>query len=808
MVAGSSTQYGGITPLLGLGTVTEIIESLPPIVDTVDERVSTQLKSLLPDFVTSDHATFASFVQAYFEWMEQEGNPRYATVKHLSNRDIDTTASTFIANFSSEYLHGFPAEFSTAVNEKAAIKNIGDLYRSKGGEKAILLLFRLLYNETVTLIRPGERLLGVSSAFWEDPMIIFISRTHGISLAQDAVGRTLFQTSDGLPTGEVSTSAFIRDGRFFTYKFMDVAEYKLNSVQGTFAPNKPVFYTSGSTSYKETPFPMVGAIGVTSGGTGYSILDKIIVKDTTNNANIAEAIVSNVDRKGAITSVKISKRYPNYIEGNTLDFDFITGSTSDVTPGGTGATLEIEGTVAGFKSGRYTSSKDVLGGADKIQDNHYYQRYSYSVRTTKGIEDYRESLKQTAHPSGYQVFADTILGASGDGFTSARGATLAANKLFFEDYRGINRVVSRYGHTQAFESPMIGHYLPYTFEEFTDYRGYVTGPTSGVDPTGHFVDLFPFGYNGVTGDLAGDFVVGGRTAHIPQASTAAGGPTAKLPLGVSDGTPDGITVGYGITESGHQLLDQIVWYNTNTIGGPGASATTGDSLALAVYPHPAGRCANSFGKDRYGDDGHAMWTVYSSYTHFAEGLTMDFQEKEKIRQPVCRVFIDSITGDTDMLDGDLVIQELPGRPEAIGRLAFDFSNMDDAAIANQTKVINTSNFGVTKGTARKPEKTPDSNLGFVGSMENAFLDIKMISGRFSSVIGAGETAPYPIVSVTGGGTLSVIAKPYSVSGPHINMLEGISLDAKPEWRFLPIWDFLNNMPFADTSTIKSNYTSD
>ena len=40
------------------------------------------------------------------------------------------------------------------------------------------------------------------------------------------------------------------------------------------------------------------------------------------------------------------------------------------------------------------------------------------------------------------------------------------------------------------------------------------------------------------------------------------------------------------------------------------------------------------------------------------------------------------------------------------------------------------------------------------------------------------------------------------------MLEGVSLDAQPEWRFLPIWDFLNNMPFADTSVNKSNYTSD
>ena len=198
MVSGSSTQYGGITPLLGLGTVTDIIESLPTIVDSVDDRVSTQLKSLLPDFITSDHPTFSAFVQAYFEWMEQDGNPRYATVQHLSNRDIDETASSFIEHFSSEYLHGFPVDFNSAVNEKAAIKRIGDLYRAKGGEKAIILLFRLLYNETVTIIRPGEKILGLSSALWNDPITLFLSRTHGISLAKDTIGNTIFQTVDGL----------------------------------------------------------------------------------------------------------------------------------------------------------------------------------------------------------------------------------------------------------------------------------------------------------------------------------------------------------------------------------------------------------------------------------------------------------------------------------------------------------------------------------------------------------------------------------------------------------------------------------
>ena len=221
MVSGSSTQYGGISPLLGLGTVTELIESLPPIVDTVDERVSTQLRSLLPDFITADHPTFSAFVQAYFEWMERDGNPRYATVKHLSIRDIDETVSSFITHFNSEYLHGFPASFSSVVNERAAIKRIGDLYRSKGGEKAVLLLFRLLYNETVSIIRPGERILGLSNAVWDDPITVFVSRTHGISLASDAIGRTLFQTVDGLETGAVETSAFIEEGRFFTFKNME-----------------------------------------------------------------------------------------------------------------------------------------------------------------------------------------------------------------------------------------------------------------------------------------------------------------------------------------------------------------------------------------------------------------------------------------------------------------------------------------------------------------------------------------------------------------------------------------------------------
>ena len=145
---------------------------------------------------------------------------------------------------------------------------------------------------------------------------------------------------------------------------------------------------------------------------------------------------------------------------------------------------------------------------------------------------------------------------------------------------------------------------------------------------------------------------------------------------------------------------------------------------------------------------------------------MDFQKLEKIRQPVCRVFIDSITGDSNITPGDLVIQQVPGKPEAIGRITFEYSLAEPTAL-QQTQLG--KGFALSTATQNKTSSRPPTTeastnpLGFVGDLNNSFIDIQMISGRFSSVTGAGETAPYPIVSVTGGATLTVIARPYSLS---------------------------------------------
>ena len=45
----------------------------------------------------------------------------------------------------------------------------------------------------------------------------------------------------------------------------------------------------------------------------------------------------------------------------------------------------------------------------RIQDSKYYQDYSYVVRIGQSINEWRESLKQSVHPSGWNVFGEVSI---------------------------------------------------------------------------------------------------------------------------------------------------------------------------------------------------------------------------------------------------------------------------------------------------------------------------------------------------------------------------------------------------------------
>ncbi len=133
---------------------------------STDKKLSLLVASQLPQFIRDEeeYAKFVSFVEAYYEWMEQEGNVADYTKNLLSYRDIDTTLDRFLNYFINDFLPYFPED--ALINKKNAIKIAKTIYDTKGTPASYRFLFRILYNSDFDVFNTGDAILRASSGTW------------------------------------------------------------------------------------------------------------------------------------------------------------------------------------------------------------------------------------------------------------------------------------------------------------------------------------------------------------------------------------------------------------------------------------------------------------------------------------------------------------------------------------------------------------------------------------------------------------------------------------------------------------------
>ena len=107
-----------------------------------NEKTSLLVGSQLPEFVQSDpdYENFRLFLQAYYEWMEQEGNALQRAKNLPLYHDIDTTTNEFLQYFVNDFLPYFPNE--TLLDQKEAVKIARQLYQTKGTPASYKFLFK------------------------------------------------------------------------------------------------------------------------------------------------------------------------------------------------------------------------------------------------------------------------------------------------------------------------------------------------------------------------------------------------------------------------------------------------------------------------------------------------------------------------------------------------------------------------------------------------------------------------------------------------------------------------------------------
>ena len=111
------------------------------------------IRQAVPNFILDEYPLFTDFLEAYYEWLDQYGNPIEFLQNGGRNFDIDTTADKFLTHFKSTYLDGFPKNLAihndNTLDERTLIKNIREFYKIKGNEKSIQLLLSI--PETISL---------------------------------------------------------------------------------------------------------------------------------------------------------------------------------------------------------------------------------------------------------------------------------------------------------------------------------------------------------------------------------------------------------------------------------------------------------------------------------------------------------------------------------------------------------------------------------------------------------------------------------------------------------------------------------
>ena len=89
--------------------------------------------------------------------------------------------------------------------------------------------------------------------------------------------------------------------------------------------------------------------------------------------------------------------------GNTVATAGASGTIANISiASGTAQVGQIASTAGNFLNSEGQLSEVII----RIQDSFYYQDYSYVIKVGQSINEWRDAIKSTVHPAGWNVFGE------------------------------------------------------------------------------------------------------------------------------------------------------------------------------------------------------------------------------------------------------------------------------------------------------------------------------------------------------------------------------------------------------------------
>ena len=431
-----------------------------------------------------------------------------SVIASQNSRDIDETVEKCIESLKRELLPDIPDRLylesdnlveSRQVDVRKLIKFIKQFYNSKGAEKSIQFLFRILFDSDVQIYYPKTDMLRVSDGKWSEDFIIRVSSTNTQETEESFTESFLGERIIGLDSGATATIQSVTDVAIASGGL--TLELRLNEINGIFDTDEPISLLNFDRTITPTIIanirPCISSLNIIDGGINYSIDDQILtdssflarVTETGTVANEPKyfdisndksdvsksfSIASNVNS----TSETITFNTPhNYFNGDTLVYS-LNSPINTVT-------------IAPFN---VVDDVDVLNDCIILNTSHNYTAgdtviYSFNGATGPagatgaiGLNDDKIYYVLNSFTKDTNIVAEVDISSSGSGYSSAPSI------IFSDPYTGATSFTGATGigatgfgtdiQIKVFDSPKTKFYKSYApVPHNTDVPTHTVGAT-------------------------------------------------------------------------------------------------------------------------------------------------------------------------------------------------------------------------------------------------------------------------------------------------------------------------------------------
>lgn len=299
------------------------------------------IKKQLPEFIKSEHPNFQLFVEAYYEYLEQQTDSDSTSALNLfksvpnagdliqnaeAYRDVDTTLTAFKEYFRKQLT---PFTISgNSVTDEIIFKKARDVYLAKGTPNAFKLLFRMLFGKEADVFEPKTQIIQASeslfTSFTQIKAEVVLNEANLSDFNYEL--STIRLDSDTVDSDASANILTVLDGTFTgvtknnnTVLTLYLTKNPDSDIGGRLVKGREVFLRDSTDTSKVVRVKLLNHIGNTTiveGGAGFRVGDKFFVKDTANSIPVQVTKVQS----GEIDRVMIRNRGKNYRVGDTIEF--------------------------------------------------------------------------------------------------------------------------------------------------------------------------------------------------------------------------------------------------------------------------------------------------------------------------------------------------------------------------------------------------------------------------------------------------------------------------------------------------------